>query len=82
MKKSRVQISDHAITQYLERVLLVDVEGLRRKIGHAVDSAMIDELGLPSKVTISGVVFCLQGDTVTTCWPVKPQILKKLFSGK
>lgn len=76
--KPTVKITDHAVLQYLERVLLMDIEGLRTRIETAVQKSMIEELGPPSKVTINGVVFPMRGYTVTTCWTVKPQTLAKL----
>lgn len=71
MKKPVVHITDHALVRYLERVLLVDVEGLRRRIGREIDGRLIEELGTPSGVSVNGVTFKLQGKSVTTCVPVK-----------
>lgn len=66
MKKSIVQVSDHAVIRYLEQVLLMDIETLRRRIGREIDNAMIPELGEPCTVTIDGIVFRLREQTVTT----------------
>ncbi len=71
MKKPIVHITDHALVRYLERVLLVDVEGLRRRIGREIDGRLIEELGNPCGVTVNGVTYKLQGKSVTTCVPVK-----------
>lgn len=37
MKRPRTHVTDHAVIRYLERVAGLDVEGIRREIGHAVD---------------------------------------------
>lgn len=66
MKKPVVHITDHALVRYLERVLLVDVESLRRRIGREIDARLIEELPDPC-----GVTYKLQGKAVTTCVPVK-----------
>ncbi|MBF9049903.1 hypothetical protein GTA62_12975 [Roseobacter sp. HKCCD9010] len=71
MKKPVVHITDHALVRYLERVLLVDVERLRRRIGRKIDALLIEELPDPSGVTVNGVTYKLRGKAVTTCVPVK-----------
>lgn len=71
MKKPVVHITDHALVRYLERVLLVDVESLRRRIGREIDARLIEELPDPCGVTVNGVTYKLQGKAVTTCVPVK-----------
>lgn len=71
MKKPIVHITDHALVRYLERVLLVDVEGLRRRIGREIDARLIDDFADPCGVTVNGVTYKLQGKAVTTCVPVK-----------
>lgn len=63
MKKPIAIISDHAVVRYLERVMKVDVERVRREIGRRVDRGA--ELGA-SGVEIDGLVFKLQDGTVTT----------------
>lgn len=71
MKKPIVHITDHALVRYLERVLLVDVEGLRRRIGREIDGRLIEELGDPSGVSVNGVTFTLKGKSVVGCVPLK-----------
>lgn len=68
MKKPVIKVTDHAIVRYLERVLLVDIEGLRNRIGHLADNAAKHGA---SGVNIGGVRYLLRGDTVTTVVPVK-----------
>lgn len=71
MKKPVVHITDHALVRYLERVLQVDVEGLRRRIGRQIDGMLVEDLPDPCGVTIKGVTYKLRGKSVTTCVPVK-----------
>lgn len=40
MKNPITKVSDHAVVRYMERVLLVDVDGLRHRIGQVADSAV------------------------------------------
>lgn len=77
MKKPVVRITDHALVRYLERVWLVDVEGLRRRIGREIDARLIEELGDPCGVTIKGVRYKLRSKSVTTCMPVKNRALRR-----
>lgn len=71
MKKSIVHVTDHALVRYLERVLLVDIESLRRRVGRQIDRRLIDKLPSPSAVTLDGVSYKLRGNLVTTCVLVK-----------
>lgn len=68
MKKTLTQVSDHALVRYMERVLLVDVDGLRIRIGRLADNAVKEGA---SGVTIGGVRYLLRGDVMTTVVPVK-----------
>ncbi|WP_413874143.1 hypothetical protein [Albidovulum sp.] len=63
MKKPIVIVSDHALVRYIERVLGVDVETLRREIGRRVDRGA--ELGACG-VEIDGWLYKLSDGTVTT----------------
>jgi len=63
MKKSVVTVSDHAVLRYIERVLAVDVEQLRREIGHQVDRTMREGA---CGVTSGGFTFRLANGVVTT----------------
>lgn len=82
MKKPVVHVTDHAILRYLERVYLVDIEGLRRRIGRQIDRNMHDALPFPSAVVINGARFKMKGKAVTTCFPVKPSGRRRSHRGK
>lgn len=64
MKKPRVPVSDHAVLRYLERVGGMDIEGLRREIGHKVDL----QLDHPEAcgVIVAGFIYKIAGGVVTT----------------
>lgn len=68
MKNPITKVSDHAVVRYMERVLLVDVDGLRHRIGQVADSAVKQGA---SSVTVGGVRYLLRGNTMTTVVPVK-----------
>jgi hypothetical protein len=78
VKKPKTYVTDRALVQYLERALLVDCEGLRRRIGQELDAKLIPSLGNPMAITINGVSFRLQSGVCTTCWPIKPMTMAKL----
>lgn len=63
MKKPIVVVSDHALVRYIERVLEIDVETLRRRIGRQVDRVVIEGA---IAVTIDGFTYRLADGTVTT----------------
>ncbi len=63
MKKSRVHVTDHAVLRYLERVHGVDMEGLRRRIGKTVDTAV--KAGA-NGLMFEGVKYRLHKNTVIT----------------
>lgn len=63
MKKPIVVVSDHALVRYIERVLGLDVEQLRREIGRRVDRGV--ELGATG-VEIGGYVYKIADGHVTT----------------
>lgn len=66
MKKPIAVVSDHALVRYIERVLGLDVEHLRREIGRRVDrGAGMGATG----VEIDGFVYKMQEGTVTTVMP-------------
>jgi hypothetical protein len=67
VKKPVVTVTDHAVLRYLERVLLMDVETLRRRIGREIDRRMIEGLPDPSGVEFDGIRFRISGRHVTTC---------------
>ena len=71
-----MKISKHALERYLERIKKVDINEINRQIRA--------DLGRPGflktiehfrdarfRYKINGVTYCLQGSTVTTCYPSK-----------
>ena len=77
MKKPKIHITDHALVRYLERVLLVDVEGLRHRIGREIDACLIEEMPKPSGVSVNGVSYRLKGNSVTTIVAVKSRLNRR-----
>jgi hypothetical protein len=67
MRKPTIHVTDHALVRYLERVHGVDVEGLRKRIGRSVHSAV--EHGA-SGVRINGVRYRLKQNRVITILPI------------
>lgn len=63
MKKPRVTVSDHAVLRYLDRVLGVDVEHLRRQIGQRVAHAAHQGA---CGIIIDGYSYKIENETVTT----------------
>ncbi len=67
-----IEVTDHAIVRYLERVLELDIDGVRQVIVRSLDSRGARRLvdfggGTRCRITVDGIVFCLRGQTVTTC---------------
>ena len=67
MSKPFVHVTDHALVRYLERVHSVDMEGLRKRIGRSVHSAV--KYGAAG-VRIDGVRYRLINNRVITVLPV------------
>lgn len=63
MKKSMATVSDHAVIRYLERVIGMDIETLRREIGHRVDRAA--EMGATGCI-LDGFEYRMKEGNVTT----------------
>lgn len=63
MKKPRAIITDHALLRYLERVLGIDVEGIRDEVGRKVDRAV--EMGACG-TTIEGWNYRIEAGRVVT----------------
>lgn len=66
MKKPLYHVTDHAIVRYLERVEGVDMETLRRQIGHTVQQGI--EQGANGVVS-GGFVYRIEGAAVVTIAP-------------
>ncbi len=69
-----MRISDHAVLRYLERRRGIDVKAARREMAVAVDTArMRDAVAFAGasawSIRSGGMVYCLRGDLVTTCFP-------------
>ena len=67
MKRPPVHVTNHAVLRYLEREKGMDIEAIRTEIARKVDVAR-DHEGA-SGVIVGGLVFKLQGLTVTTVIP-------------
>lgn len=64
MKKSRIGVTDHAVLRYMERVMGVDVERLRREIGRRADCAA-DHPGC-NRVISANVRLVIENEVVVT----------------
>lgn len=69
----RLPVSDHAVLRYLERILGVDVDTVRRTI-HDETRLAIHEGA--RGVVANGVVYRLQRGYVTTCLAGEPAAVK------
>lgn len=68
MKKPMAYVTDHALLRHLERVRAIDIEAVRRELGHKVDAAI--EAGASSTVA-EGIRYVLIEDRLISCVPVK-----------
>ncbi len=75
MKKPRAIVTDHALIRYLERVHGVDIDGLRNRIGRAVDNGV--DKGATG-VKIHGVYYRLRGKVVTTVLAKSGERLRRM----
>ncbi|MDX8354334.1 hypothetical protein [Cognatiyoonia sp. IB215182] len=64
MKRSRINITDHAILRYIERVMEIDVDAVRSSIAATI--AVADEHPTCIAVTKDGFRYVLVGDTLVT----------------
>lgn len=68
MKKPEAYVTDHALLRHLERSHGIDIDGVRRELGHKVDAAI--EAG--AKATVSdGIRYVLVENRLVSCVPVK-----------
>lgn len=74
MKKPVVYVTDHALVRYMERVLGVNTERLRRRIGHVVDNGVTQGA---SAVVADGIRYRLRRGVVVTIVPVKTRKKKR-----
>lgn len=72
MKKPLHPVTDHAVIRYLERVIGVDIESIRRKIGRRVDLAAQNGA---SGAVVDGFVYKLSetGTVVTVMAHSQPE---------
>ena len=74
--KQRTNISDHAVLRYLERFEGIDVEGARWSLAQILDTPRMNHIiefagQARCKIKKTDGVFCVQGRTLTTCYPSK-----------
>jgi len=62
VKKPRLHVTDHAMLRWIERVHGVDVETLRRQLGHRLDAVCERHEGM-SAVLVDGFRFVIERDT-------------------
>ena len=67
-----IRVSDHALVRYLERIEGIDIDGIRRQIAESLSSPFAQRLikfsdGVDCKIKTGNAVYCLRGETVTTC---------------
>lgn len=67
MKKPSVHVTDHAVIRYLERVMGLDVEALRREIGRKAQVAL--EHPGATGVVVEGFAYRLVEGRVVTIAP-------------
>lgn len=73
MKKTRLRVTDHAVICYLERVKGLDVEAIRREIGHAVQAA--EDHPDATGVNSGGFSYRISGSVVVTvCEQNRPDL--------
>lgn len=63
MKKPLHPVSDHAVLRYLERRHGLDVESVRRELGHRVEAACEGQSGMSAAV-IDGMRFVISAEGV------------------
>ena len=73
---NQINVSDHAVLRYLERFEGIDVEGARRSLAQALDTPRMHQIiefagESHCKIKKADGIFCVQGRTLTTCYPDK-----------
>lgn len=68
MKKPEAYVTDHAVLRHLERVQGIDIEGVRRDLGHKVAAAI--RAGAVA-IVAEGIRYALVEDRLVSCVPVK-----------
>jgi len=72
----QINVSDHAVLRYLERFKDIDVEGTRRSLAQSLDTPRMHKIiefagQSRCKIKKADGIFCVQGRTLTTCYPSK-----------
>lgn len=72
----QINVSDHAVLRYLERFEGIDVEGARRSLAQTLDTPRMHQViefagESRCKIKKADGIFCVQGRTLTTCYPDK-----------
>ena len=67
-----IHVTDHALVRYLERIEGLDIDSVRRKIAESLSSPFASRLiefssGANCRIKAGDAVYCLRGETVTTC---------------
>ena len=67
-----IRVTDHAVVRYLERIVGLDIDNIRREIEESLGSPLAKRLidfsgGAECRIKTCDVVYCLRGKTVTTC---------------
>lgn len=70
----QLPVSDHVVLRYLQRVLGVDVDAVRRLI-HAQTQGAVDHDARAVKT--GGIVYKLRDGYVTTCFVGEPQAVRR-----
>ena len=67
-------VSDHAVLRYLQRVLGVDVDAVRRKIHADTRTASSKNA---TGLRVNGIVYRLKSGYVTTCFAGDPWVVRR-----
>lgn len=71
-----MKISKHALERYWERINRMDIDEIYKHIRADLEQPKFQKTiryfrDAPFRYKINGITYCLQGNTVTTCYPSK-----------
>ena len=71
-----MKISKHALERYWERIKKMDINEINKHISADLERPGFQKANrhfrdAPFRYKINGITYCLQGNTVTTCYPSK-----------
>lgn len=67
MTRRPLPVTDHAVLRYMERVMGVDVDGIRRQIGReAAEAAALIPLGDPCAIVVTGMRMVIEDRRIVT----------------